>query len=153
MVDRRPARILAMQALCQYEVIEDGILAQLDEFLADESSSPAAATYARELFLWSVRHIEEIDVHISKVAQHWDVKRMSPVDRNVIRVAVSELLHSTDVPHAVAINEAVEIGKAFGTAESGGFINGILDAIVKGLGDPSAANSSASAASSTSETT
>lgn len=122
-----------MQAMCQFEVIESSILTQLDEFLADESPSSAAIEYARDLVLWSVKHLDELDAHIQKVAEHWDVKRMSPVDRNVIRVAACELLRSTDVPHAVAINEAVEIGKTFGTAESGAFINGILDAIVKSL--------------------
>jgi len=120
-----------MQALCQFEVLQEGFAAQLDEFLADDSPPREIQTYARGLVEEARRCLDELDRHISEVAEHWDIKRMPSVDRNVLRVAVCELLHRPDVPPAVVINEAVEIGKAFGTGESGAFINGVLDAIEK----------------------
>ena len=120
-----------MQSLCQHEVLDESFLAQLDEFLADESPGADVVDYARELVRDCEGRLEEIDAAIQGSAEHWDVKRMAAVDRNTLRVAVCELLHRPDVPAKVAINEAVDIGKLFGTAESGGFINGVLDAVLK----------------------
>ena len=123
--------MLAMQALCQHEVIGDSLLAQLDEFLADESPPADVQAYARALVTDAVDKQDEIDDAIQSVSQHWTVGRMSAVDRNTLRVAAVELLYRPDVPPRVVINEAVEIGKAFGTAETGSFINGVLDAVLK----------------------
>jgi transcription antitermination factor NusB len=131
MIDRRPARILAMQALCQLEVLAEHFLPQLDEFLAEEPHKAGVRDYARDLVRDAWAHLAELDQRIQEVAEHWELKRMAAVDRNVLRIAVCELFHRPDVPPAVAIDEAVEIGKGFGTAESGAFINGILDALVK----------------------
>ncbi|MFH1418978.1 MAG: transcription antitermination factor NusB [Planctomycetota bacterium] len=131
MVDRRAARILAMQALCQFEVLHEDFAAQLDEFLAEDAPPQESRTYARGLVEEARRRLVELDRHISEVAEHWDIKRMPSVDRNVLRVAVCELLYRPEVPPVVVINEAVEIGKAFSTGESGAFINGVLDAIEK----------------------
>jgi transcription antitermination protein NusB len=129
MIDRRPARILAMQALCQLEVLADDFLPQLDGFLADECREKPMRDYARSLALDAWQRRDTIDAAIQEVAEHWELKRMATVDRNALRIAVCELLHRTDVPPRVVINEAVEIGKTFGTADSAAFINGILDAI------------------------
>ena len=131
MIDRRPARILAMQALCQLEVLAEHFLPQLDEFLEEEPHKAAVRDYARDLVRDAWTHLAELDQRIQAVAEHWELKRMPAVDRNVLRIAACELLHRPDVPPAVVIDEAVEIGKAFGTGESGAFINGILDALIK----------------------
>lgn len=74
-------------------------------------------------------HREEIDGRIREAAENWRLERMTLVDRNLLRLGVFEILHSPDVPYAVAINEAVELGKKFGSGDSGGFLNGILDRI------------------------
>src|SRR5690606_2569724 len=74
-------------------------------------------------------HRDETDKLLRTVTRNWDLKRMATVDRNVLRMAAYELLHCSDIPPKVAINEAIEIGKKFSTANSGGFINGILDRI------------------------
>jgi len=74
-----------------------------------------------------------IDRHIGQVTEHWDLDRMAVVDRNILRLAVYELLWEPEVPAKVAINEAIEIAKKFGTRESGRFINGILDRVSKEL--------------------
>ena len=73
----------------------------------------------------------KIDQMISQFAEHWDLERMAVVDRNILRLAVYELLWTDDVPPKVAINEAIEIAKKFGTKESSRFINGVLDRIHK----------------------
>jgi N utilization substance protein B len=75
----------------------------------------------------------KIDALIAQVTEHWDLERMAVVDRNILRLAVYELLWSTEVPPKVAINEAIEIAKKFGTQESSRFINGILDRVHKEL--------------------
>jgi len=131
MIDRRPSRILAMQALCQLEVLADHFLSQLDEFLAEDGHRPEVKDYARGLVREAWENLPEVDGQIQAACEHWEVKRMTAVDRNVLRVGVCELLRRPDVPPAVVIDEAVEIGKAFGTGESGAFINGVLDAVVK----------------------
>lgn len=120
-----------MQALCQLEVLADGWMSQLDEFLAEDGHGQEIREYARDLTREAWANLAEIDRRIQEVSEHWEVKRMAAVDRNVLRAAVCELLHRPTIPPAVVIDEAVEIGKAFGTADSGAFINGVLDAIVK----------------------
>lgn len=75
-------------------------------------------------------HRESIDAAISEVSRRWRIERMAILDRNVLRLAAFELLHrQDDVPRKVAINEAVELAKTFGTAEAGAFVNGILDRV------------------------
>lgn len=71
----------------------------------------------------------QISRHIERFSSHWKISRMSCVDRNIMRVAVYEMLFCEDIPAKVSINEAIDIGKKFGTEESGGFINGILDSV------------------------
>ena len=85
--------------------------------------------FAVRLVEGALEHLESIDARLQSVTRNWDLKRMAIVDRNVLRMAVYELVWCSDVPHKVAINEAIEIGKKFSTANSGGFVNGILDRI------------------------
>lgn len=134
--DRRRSRILALQALCQLEVLREHFLAQLDEFLADESPPPTVQDHARDLVKETHREMQAIDERIQQASANWDLKRMGLIDRNILRLAVCELLHRPDVPPKVAVNEAIEIGKCFGTAESPAFINGVLDAILHGRRAP-----------------
>jgi len=129
MLDRHQARILAMQALCQFDALGEDFLPQLDDFLNDEQPPPSVLKYARQLFHNAQAHRASIDEHIQAAARHWELSRMTTVDRNILRAAVCELLHGPDVPAKVVISEAVEIAKSFGTIESPGFVNGILDAI------------------------
>jgi len=131
--DRRAARALALQSLCQLEVQGDRFLAELDGFLADENASDTVREDARRLAhaAWSGR--DQADDRIRRAAEHWDLARMSLVDRNILRVAVCELLTRPDVPPAVVINEAVEIARQFGSADSPAFVNGVLDAAYRQL--------------------
>jgi len=140
MVDRRQSRILAMQALCQLEVVGEDFLNHLDEFLRDETPPESVVDYARGLVRDAWKNRGEIDARIQTFATGWELKRMNAVDRNVLRAAVCELLHRPEVPPRAVINEAVEIAKAFSTADSGGFINGVLDAIRKSVACPPGPN-------------
>jgi N utilization substance protein B len=81
-----------------------------------------------------VEHREEIDGRLKQHADNWDIRRMGVVERNVMRMAIYELLHCADIPAAVSINEAVDIAKYFSNTESGRFVNGILDRARKELG-------------------
>ncbi len=135
MTDRRQARIIAMQIFCQLDVMADEFIPQLDDFIAEETSDPTIRQYAQDLARHAWEERESLDQAIQDVAEHWDLSRMAPVDRNIIRAALCELRHKPDVPHRIVINEAIEIGKAFGTADSPAFINGILDAIRKRMKD------------------
>jgi N utilization substance protein B len=134
MTDRHQARVLAMQALCQFETLGEDWLAQLDEFLRDEAPPTNVQVYARQLVRDISLHQSRIDELLQSVAENWELKRMSMVDRNILRVAACELSMRPDIPPKVAINEAVEIGKSFGTAESAAFINGVLDAVGRKIG-------------------
>ena len=127
---RRRARELAMQALFFMDMRPDA-----DEgdrlALFCRSCPPPKKSYP--LFLELVegvrRYRDQIDLIIERFSNHWKVSRMGGVDRNVMRVAIYELLCCGDIPPKVSINEAIDIGKKYGTEESGAFINGILDAI------------------------
>ena len=72
-------------------------------------------------------HQKKIDRCIKKTAANWSLNRLTPVDRSILRAAVFELLHCPDIPYKVTLNEAIEMGKKFGSEKSGAFINGVLD--------------------------
>lgn len=75
------------------------------------------------------QHQQEVDQILGAVTRNWDLHRMAAIDRNVLRMAIYELLYCADIPPKVTINEAIELGKRFSTANSGSFINGILDRV------------------------
>lgn len=133
MIDRRQSRILAMQALCQLDVLGEEFLQQLDDFLADDAPPSDVRKYAGELVRGAWGQREAIEAKLAAVAEHWVTGRMTMVDRNILRAAVCELMTRSDVSAAVVINEAVEIARSYGTADSPAFINGILDAVRKSM--------------------
>lgn len=91
--------------------------------------SKKAAPFFDLLVVGVIQFIPEIDAIIERYSSNWKISRMSCVDRNVLRIAVYELLYRQDIPPKVSINEAIDVAKKFGTDESGAFINGILDSI------------------------
>jgi len=92
--------------------------------------------FARELVAGVSERRDEIDARLAASSQHWRLGRMDRVDRNVLRLGAYELLFVPEVPDKVAINEAVELAKEFGAEPSGAFVNGILDALRRGTGEP-----------------
>jgi transcription antitermination protein NusB len=142
---RRIARERALQALYHLEVHPSDPAVALDAAFAAAASEPGAPAgkpdpesqrFALELVQGVWDHRQQIDELIQAHSHNWRVDRMSRIDRNVLRLGIFELQHLHDVPRKVTINEAVELGKLYGTAESSAFINGLLDRIAVGLGKP-----------------
>ena len=129
---RTKSRECALQLLYQLDIRQGDPQRLLKEFWAEDESEHGVREFADQLFLGTVEHLPELDALITRHADHWDLKRMAVIDRNVLRLGAFELLHlQEDVPPKVCINEAIELAKRFGDTESGKFINGILDAIHK----------------------
>ncbi len=132
---RTRARESALQFLYQLDLRGESAIDQLDEFLDDSMSregqkaDPELRSFARRLVTGTRQARTEIDTLLTRVARNWDLRRMATVDRNVLRMAVYEMLHCKDIPPKVAINEAIELAKKFSTANSGAFVNGILDRV------------------------
>ena len=133
---RRRAREAALQFLFQDDFLDRETstdAAELDERFAAFSHlyqvNKKARPYARTLIGGIFDHLARIDEAIGAHATNWRLERIAATDRNLLRVAILELLYQDDVPAQVAINEAVEIAKRFGTEESPAFINGVLDAV------------------------
>ena len=122
-----------MQLLYQLDLRGDEILADVEGFLTEATPHAEVREYASRVVLGTRKIREAIDARLASVTKNWDVKRMAAIDRNVLRLAIYELQHCRDVPPKVVINEAIELGKKFSTANSGGFVNGILDRIRKDL--------------------
>jgi N utilization substance protein B len=131
---RRKAREVALQFLYQLDQTGAGDPAPFEEdFWSRHPVDADARAFATELVRGAKAEQPKIDALIVESAEHWDLDRMAVVDRNILRMAVYELLCAPAVPAKVAINEAIEIAKKFGTAESSRFINGVLDRIHREL--------------------
>ena len=117
---------------------DEGFSLICDTFGPSTSSQP----FSRELVLGVCQNREKIDDLIVTSSRHWRLERMSRVDRNILRIAVFEILHRTDIPPKVTIDEAVELAKAYGTNDSGSFINGVLDNIYNRIKPESAVEES-----------
>jgi N utilization substance protein B len=134
---RRRARELALQFLYQYDALTEssGEVPSPEEQLSffwernDLRVQDEIKEFSSVLILGTCNNIPYIDEIISRFSEHWRLSRMSKIDRNILRLSVYELIYLSGIPPAVTINEAVELGKRFGTEESGSFINGILDKI------------------------
>jgi N utilization substance protein B len=151
---RRLARERAVQFLFQYDLNPpEDLEAALNEFWESqragawaEEESPAhwgqpkelpppspeeleVRAFAEPLIRGTLEHRAEADAWIQKFAKNWELRRMAVVDRNILRLAIYEMLYRHDIPPVVSINEAVEIAKKFSTADSGKFVNGILDKV------------------------
>ncbi len=130
---RTKARERALQALYQIDVAAEGIDDALSRFWKSfEPVEREVMALAEGLVRGVAAHRRAIDETIERVSTNWRLDRMAKVDRNVLRLAVYEL-SETDVPVKVAINEAIELGKKFGSESSGAFVNGVLDRVAAEL--------------------
>jgi len=131
---RRKARELALQMLFENDV-SGTEPAEMFSRSADLARSPeGVGTFTKRLVSGTLGHREALDRIISKQAEHWRLSRMPIVDRNILRLALYELLYEPDTPRPVVIDEALEIAKRFSTPQSSQFINGILDGVLKSRG-------------------
>ena len=109
----------------------------LEEFWKLRESAAKTRQFATALIQGVMGNHEAIDERIRKVTANYELHRIAPVDRNILRVAIYEMLFCNDVPPVVSINEAIEIAKRYGAEESGRFVNGILDRVKLDLTRPS----------------
>jgi len=129
MTRRSRAREVAFQVLYQDDLNPRNNPADSDELISQRLRKDELAAFARELVAGVRRNREAIDALLEQTAANWSLKRMAATDRNVLRLGAYELLHS-DTPDRVAIDEAVELARRFGSAQSSQFVNGILDKVM-----------------------
>ena len=131
MGDRRQARELALQALFFFDMNKSDPEQSLAVFCAnnEEKLTQGVKPFFLDLVKGVLENYAQIDALLNKYSKNWKISRMPVVDRNIMRVAAFEFIKCTDIPPSVTINEAVEIGKNYGTRDSGSFINGVLDRI------------------------
>ena len=126
---RRLSREKALQALFYMDMHRDPVEDPVGHFCSCFSENQPTEPFFHRLVDGVQENRATIDAVIERFSSNWKISRMSCVDRNVLRIAVFELLFCTDIPPKVSINEAIDVGKRYGTEESGAFINGILDSI------------------------
>ncbi|MBT8357369.1 MAG: transcription antitermination factor NusB [Deltaproteobacteria bacterium] len=129
MGNRRRSRELAMQALFFMDVNRNISDEMVDRFCDGFNPPLSERPFFLELVKGVISTLDKLDSIIERFSKNWRMSRMSPVDRNIMRIAAYEIIFCSDIPSKVSINEAVDIGKKFGTEESGAFINGIIDSI------------------------
>ncbi len=128
---RRKARELALRMLYQVETAGEDPERALTKYCSLFPYQQDIVDYARLLLTGISAHREQIDEFIRKACEHWRIERIAYVDKNVLRIGVFEMIFSGDVPPKVAIDEAIEMGKKYGSEDSHEFINGVLDRILK----------------------
>ena len=121
---------MALQALFEVDVSGHDPGRALAERMVEEPLTEPGATFCRGLLLGALRYRAGLDDVIQRVAPEWPIEQMAPVDRNILRLAIYEMLGREDIPVRVAIDQAIELAKRFGAAESGAFVNGILDRVL-----------------------
>ncbi len=131
MGERRQARELALQALFSFDMEKFDPDQSLEDFCAnnEEMLTDSVKPFFLDLVTGVMENRSQIDDLLNKYSKNWKISRMPVVDRNIMRISIFELLKCPDIPHSVSINEAVDIGKKYGTKDSGSFINGVLDRI------------------------
>ncbi len=126
---RRKARALALQALYEIDSARHGAEEVLTRLLAEEVLSEENINFTRELVSGVIQNKEKIDENIKNFAPAWPIEQIPVVDRNILRLAIFEILLDNKVPVKVAINEAVELAKTFGSDNSSKFVNGVLGSV------------------------
>ena len=126
---RRKAREVALKVLYSLNFVSLDVQKALDLFLGNFAAPKEAKEFAASLVEGTWSHKNELDQLIAGCSDNWSLSRMSKVDISVLRLAVYEFLYCPDIPPKVTLNEAIDLGKIFGSENSGSFINGILDAL------------------------
>lgn len=133
-IERRvKARKLAFQAIFQYDLQACGDKGILDFFIRQNSGDELIRKVARDWAFGTIVHQDKIDELLSTVIKRWKTTALMPIERALLRLSVYQLLHCEHIPQKVVINEAIELAKKFSTENSPGFVNGILDAVLKKL--------------------
>jgi N utilization substance protein B len=128
---RRKGRELALQALYQIEITGDASAAAVDLFLEHFEGNAKAKEFARRLVSGVVSQRAAIDQRVEQCTDNWKLARLAKVDLVILRMATYELIFCPDIPSSVSLDEAIEIGKRFSSAESAAFLNGVLDQVAQ----------------------
>lgn len=132
---RRKAREYALQLLFQTDFTQGKLNSKdIKEFWSDKKEAKDVRDFTEDLVRGTLGRLNEIDTIIETVTENWLLKRMSAVDRNILRFAAYEILYRKDIPSAVTINEAIEIAKKYSSTEAAPFLNGVLDRLAKEAG-------------------
>jgi N utilization substance protein B len=126
---RRKSREFALQVLYQLNITKQEAITALTRFQEHFSPNEEADEFLKRLVLGVLEHCQEFDRLIEQYSENWRLDRINMVDRNILRMALFELLYCEEIPPKVTINEAIDLGKRYGSEDSGSFINGILDRI------------------------
>ena len=126
---RRQARMIALQTLYEHDVAQHALTEVLQRHVEERHLPSPVVEYAEALVLGVSEHLADIDAHIQSAAREWPLQQMARIDKNILRLAIYEILFNNTVPAKAAINEAVELAKIFGSDTSSRFINGVLGTI------------------------
>jgi N utilization substance protein B len=126
---RRQARVVALQTLYEYDTTQHSPSEVLQRHAEERNLHARVREYASELVLGAYDHLDAIDEHIQSAAREWPLQQMARIDKNILRLAIYEILFNNTVPAKAAINEAVELAKIFGSDTSSRFVNGVLGTI------------------------
>jgi N utilization substance protein B len=127
MTPRSRARETALQLLFQRDLNPGVDRASIERFAHNRLREPEQIPFCLGLFDGIIAHLADIDAQLAAAAENWRLPRMAAVDRNVLRMGAYELLFTPDTPSSVVINEAIELARRFGSADSPSFVNGVLD--------------------------
>ena len=131
MSSRRRAREVALKTLYQVEITEFPWQNLIQENAQQDKLDQINLEFASNLVKSVLEHEEKLDDLIKAKLEHWDLERVNLMDKNVLRLAIAEMLYFPEIPIKVSMDEAIELAKKYSYAEAGGFVNGILDAIAK----------------------
>ncbi len=126
---RRQARRIALQVLYEYDTTHHDVESVLRRHTEDRRLEPPVVAFAGDLVRGVLAHLSEIDAEIQEAAHEWPLSQMARIDKNILRLAIYEILFNNAVPAKAAINEAVELAKTFGSDTSSRFVNGVLGTI------------------------
>ena len=128
---RRETRIAALQILCEVDSVGHDPSEVVERRVTEDSFSSSSENFLRSLFCGVLEKRDEIDKMISEFAPSWPMGQMATLDRNLLRMAIYEMVMSDETPPKVAINEAVELAKVFGSDSSSKFVNGVLGSVME----------------------
>lgn len=128
-IPRKKTREFALQVLYQLNIAKQDVLTALTQFEEHFISHGEGDEFLKRLVQGVLEHCPELDRLIEQYSENWRLDRINLVDRNILRMALFELLYCEDIPPKVTINEAIDLGKRYGSEDTGSFINGILDRI------------------------
>jgi transcription antitermination protein NusB len=138
MTKRSRAREVALQLLFQHDHNRNVERQEIERFVADRLNEEALRQFCLGLYDGVLARGAEIDQRLAAAAENWRLPRMAGVDRNILRLGAYELLYALDTPPAVALDEAIQLARRYGSADSPAFVNGVLDCLRQPSGPPAA---------------